>query len=505
LTSTKPARRIAPLQRPARKPESVKWSLDGLDLGGLAPDAGPLFGADVETPRRDSLGRRALAVGDVAGLCAAYGVMRLLTPASQDLHHLLLLLALPLWVVLNKALRLYDRDTNLIHKSTLNEFPAILQSIALGTAVIVLAGPPILGVSLGRDQALVFWLAASAFTPMLRFAARTFVRTRVAAERCLIVGSGTVAQLVADKITSHPEYGATIVGYLDVSTVANDTDLPLLGDVEDFEGICRSYDVERVVIAFSSLSHEHLLDVIRRSKRLRLKITIVPRLFEVIGHGVEIDQIEGMTLLGLRGLTRTQSTLMLKRGIDIAGAGIGLLLLSPFLLCIALAIKLTSPGPVFFSQRRVGRRNREFTMYKFRTMVVGAEDLKAELAHLNDLRGTPMFKIADDPRVTRVGRFLRRASLDEIPQLWNVVRGEMSLVGPRPLVPAENDHVVGWHRARLDLTPGLTGPWQVMGRSAIPFAEMVKLDYLYVADWSLWNDIKLLMRTLPVVALRRGH
>ena len=259
------------------------------------------------------------------------------------------------------------------------------------------------------------------------------------------------------------------------------------------------------MIAFSSLSHEHLLDVIRRSKRLRLKITIVPRLFEVIGHGVEIDQIEGMTLLGLRGLTRTKSTLMMKRGIDIAGAGLGLIVLSPVLIGIAIAIKLMSPGPVFFAQRRVGRRNQEFTMYKFRTMVVGADDLKAELEHLNDLRGTPMFKIADDPRITPIGRFLRRSSLDEIPQLWNVLRGEMSLVGPRPLIPAENDHVVGWHRARLDLTPGLTGPWQVMGRSAIPFAEMVKLDYLYVADWSLWNDIKLLMRTLPVVALRRGH
>ena len=423
----------------------------------------------------------------------------------RRIHHLLLLIALPLWVVLNKALRLYDRDTNLIHKSTLNEFPAILQSIALGTAVIFLAGPPVLGVSMSRPQAILFWLAASAITPALRFGARTFVRTQVAAERCLIVGSGTVAQLVADKITSHPEYGATIVGYLDVTTVANDTDLPLLGDVEDFEGICRAYDVERVVIAFSSLSHEHLLDVIRRSKRLRLKITIVPRLFEVIGHGVEIDQIEGMTLLGLRGLTRTKSTLMMKRGIDIAGAGLGLIVLSPVLIGIAIAIKLMSPGPVFFAQRRVGRRNQEFTMYKFRTMVVGADDLKAELEHLNDLRGTPMFKIADDPRITPIGRFLRRSSLDEIPQLWNVLRGEMSLVGPRPLIPAENDHVVGWHRARLDLTPGLTGPWQVMGRSAIPFAEMVKLDYLYVADWSLWNDIKLLMRTLPVVALRRGH
>jgi lipopolysaccharide/colanic/teichoic acid biosynthesis glycosyltransferase len=142
-------------------------------------------------------------------------------------------------------------------------------------------------------------------------------------------------------------------------------------------------------------------------------------------------------------------------------------------------------------------------MFKFRTMVVGADNMKPALAELNEMDGK-MFKIADDPRVTRVGRLLRKTSIDELPQLFNVLRGEMSLVGPRPLIPDETDQIIGWHRARLDLTPGLTGPWQVMGRNAIPFDEMVKLDYLYVADWSLWNDIKLLVRTLPVVVGRRG-
>jgi exopolysaccharide biosynthesis polyprenyl glycosylphosphotransferase len=313
---------------------------------------------------------------------------------------------------------------------------------------------------------------------------------------------------VARKIKAHPEYGVEVVGLVDVPfpTDSDDADqgTPHLGDLDRFEDICLEHGIERVVIAFSSLSHEALLDVIRISKRLHMKITVVPRLFEVIGHAVEIDQLEGMTLMGLRGFSRTRSSLMLKRAIDIAGAGGGLIVLSPLLLVIALAVKLTSRGPMLFQQCRIGRDNKPFQMLKFRTMVDGADELKESLIHLNEADG-PMFKIADDPRITRAGRLLRPTSLDELPQLWNVLRGEMSLVGPRPLVPSEDDHVIGWHRARLDLTPGLTGPWQVLGRTAIPFQEMVKLDYLYVSDWSLWNDVKLLIQTAPVVMRRRGQ
>jgi lipopolysaccharide/colanic/teichoic acid biosynthesis glycosyltransferase len=159
---------------------------------------------------------------------------------------------------------------------------------------------------------------------------------------------------------------------------------------------------------------------------------------------------------------------------------------------------------VFFGQRRIGRNNRPFTLYKFRTMQVGADELKPTLEHLNEA-AHPMFKISADPRVTSLGRFLRRHFLDELPQLWNVVRGEMSLVGPRPLVPSEASHVVGPHRARLHLTPGVTGPWQVMGGSVVPFNEMIDLDYMYVAQWSLWNDLKLLIRTAPIVLLGKGR
>jgi exopolysaccharide biosynthesis polyprenyl glycosylphosphotransferase len=467
-----------------------------------------LYAADVETPRRDSLRRRTLALADVVALVVAYALLWVVdTPPNSLTSDLPLLAALPCWVLLNKILRLYDRDANLIHKSTLNELPTIVQSISLGTALAFLFGPLMNGVVIQRHQMVVFWALACVLTPTLRYSARALVRRRTPAERVLIVGSGHVASLVARKIAAHPEYGAEIAGYVDVPAegeVRGGEGITRLGGVADFEAVCREHDVERVVIAFSSLAHEHLLDMIRVSKRLGLKISVVPRLFEVIGHSVEIDQIEGMTLLGLRGLTRTHSTLMLKRVVDVLGAAAFLVLAFPVMAVAAIAIKLTSPGPVFFVQQRIGRGNRAFPMFKFRTMVVGADEMKADLAHLNELDDVRMFKIADDPRVTRVGRLLRRSSVDELPQLFNVLRGEMSLVGPRPLVPDENDHIIGWHRARLDLTPGLTGPWQVMGRNAIPFDEMVKLDYLYVAEWSLWNDLKLLVRTLPVVVGRRG-
>ena len=457
--------------------------------------------------RRDSVRRRALALADVFALATAYAIAVAVASPDAGASPAVGALFLPFWVLLNKLFGLYDRDANLIHKSTLDELPRLFQSVAAGTGIALLLAPVLPLPELGRADILLFLGVATALLPAARAVTRLGVRRAYAQESCVIVGSGVVATLIARKIAAHPEYGVSVTGFVDIPSPdleqANGA-IPQLGELGHFEDICREHGVERVVIAFSSLSHEALLDVIRKSKGLNLKITVVPRLFEVIGHAVEIDQLEGMTLMGLRGFARTRSSLMLKRAIDVVGAGIGLLVLSPILLAVAVAIKLESRGPILFVQQRIGKRNRAFRMLKFRTMVDGAEHLKDGLIHLNEADG-PMFKIADDPRVTRVGRWLRRTSIDELPQLWNVLRGEMSLVGPRPLVPSEDDHVIGWHRQRLDLTPGLTGPWQVLGRTAIPFQEMVKLDYLYVSDWSLWNDIKLLVQTAPVVMRRRGQ
>jgi lipopolysaccharide/colanic/teichoic acid biosynthesis glycosyltransferase len=188
---------------------------------------------------------------------------------------------------------------------------------------------------------------------------------------------------------------------------------------------------------------------------------------------------------------------------DLVGAGVGLVVLAPLFLVVAIAIKLESRGPVFYRQLRVGRDGRAFRMVKFRSMIQNADALKAQLAEMN-VAGGGLFKVVDDPRITRVGRFMRKLSVDELPQLFNVLHGEMSLVGPRPLVPDEDERVDGRFRRRLRLVPGMTGPWQILGPTRVPLTEMVGIDYLYGANWSLWLDIKILLRTVGHVLRRQG-
>jgi lipopolysaccharide/colanic/teichoic acid biosynthesis glycosyltransferase len=226
-------------------------------------------------------------------------------------------------------------------------------------------------------------------------------------------------------------------------------------------------------------------------------------MLEVVGSSVEFDDLHGVTLMGVRRFDLTRSSAGVKRAFDLLGASLGLLAISPLMIAFALAIKLDTRGPVFFRQLRVGRHGRRFQMLKFRTMVPDADELKESLRDRNEAQ-EGLFKIAEDPRVTRVGRFLRRTALDELPQLFNIVRGEMSLVGPRPLVIEEDQRIEGWHRRRLELMPGMTGPWQILGPARVPLKEMVALDYIYVANWSLWTDVKILMRTVPHVLGRRG-
>jgi lipopolysaccharide/colanic/teichoic acid biosynthesis glycosyltransferase len=234
-----------------------------------------------------------------------------------------------------------------------------------------------------------------------------------------------------------------------------------------------------------------------------LRVSVLPRLPEVVGSSVELDDVDGITLLGMRRFGLTRSSDAVKRSFDFVGAGLTLLALTPLLAAIAVAIKLDSRGPVLFRQRRMGRHGIPFEMFKFRTMVDGADAQKSALAARNEADGG-LFKIKDDPRITRVGNLLRKISLDELPQLFNVLHGNMSLVGPRPLVLDEDDRIEGWRRSRLELPPGITGPWQVFGSARIPLNEMVKIDYLYGANWSLWLDVKILLRTVPFVLGRRG-
>jgi lipopolysaccharide/colanic/teichoic acid biosynthesis glycosyltransferase len=233
-----------------------------------------------------------------------------------------------------------------------------------------------------------------------------------------------------------------------------------------------------------------------------VKVSIVPSLLEVVGSAVEFDSVGGVTVLGLRRPGLSRSSRAIKRTIDIVGAGIGVLAVSPLLLAAAIMIKLDSDGPVFFRQSRVGRDGQLFSILKFRSMYCDAEQLRAELEALNETEG--LFKVAADPRITPIGRVLRKCSIDELPQLFNVLRGEMSLVGPRPLIPEEDALIEGHHRSRLTLAPGMTGPWQILGPIRPPLSEMAKTDYLYAANWSIWTDVKLLVRTFAHVGSRRG-
>jgi exopolysaccharide biosynthesis polyprenyl glycosylphosphotransferase len=287
--------------------------------------------------------------------------------------------------------------------------------------------------------------------------------------------------------------------------VDSSPELPSLGGLDELERILRDHHVDRAIIAFSRSGHDELLSSIRMCWDNRVAIDIVPRLFDFLDGARSLEQVGGLPMLSITVPQLNRASRAAKRASDIALSAIALTVLSPLLVATALLIKLDSRGPILFRQRRVGRDGEIFHIFKFRSMHVDAEERKREFERLNDSNDGVMFKIKADPRVTRIGHPLRRFSIDELPQLLNVLRGEMSLVGPRPLISKEADAFSEtWHERRLDLRPGITGPWQVYGRSDIPYDDMLRLDYQYVAGWSLARDAEILLATIPVVFSGRG-
>jgi exopolysaccharide biosynthesis polyprenyl glycosylphosphotransferase len=324
-------------------------------------------------------------------------------------------------------------------------------------------------------------------------------------ERVLLIGEGDEIALIARKMRCHPEYGIEPVGFISRSaTPAAQANLPVLGRVLDLDlaKVVAEHGVERVIVSHRETDERVMFELLRRCRELRVKLSVLPQLFDAMGPSVEVDDVEGVTVIGINPPVLPRSSRFLKRAMDVAGASLLLAVTAPVQIAIVVAVKLTSPGPVLFRQRRVGRGGTCFELLKFRTMDADAESRRDDL--LADSKDPGWLLLDDDPRVTRVGRVLRRYSLDELPQLWNVLRGDMSLVGPRPLIESEDAGLEGWRRSRIDLTPGLTGLWQVLGRTSIPFDEMVKLDYLYVTNWSLWNDVRLMLATLPALVSGRG-
>jgi exopolysaccharide biosynthesis polyprenyl glycosylphosphotransferase len=317
----------------------------------------------------------------------------------------------------------------------------------------------------------------------------------------LVIGDAPATALIRRKLNADPSLNAMVVGRVG-SDIGGERLDKVLGTIDELPAVIERHGIERVVVAPVQEGGGDVVDVVRLATACGVRVAVLPRMLEVIGTSVVFDDLGGQVLLSVPGFGLSPSSRLLKRTFDLLVGSVMLVLLSPLLLLIALGIKLSSPGPVLFRQTRVGRHGREFQMLKFRTMVRGADERKHELTALNE--AAPMFKIADDPRTTPLGRFLRRRSLDELPQLLNVLRGDMSLVGPRPLVTEEDRLFSGWERRRYHVAPGVTGPWQILGSSRVPMEDMVTIDYLYCANWSMWLDAKILARTIPYVLSRRS-
>jgi len=461
--------------------------------------------------------RRLLLIADLVGLLTAFLLALALvspTPVADFVGRrwevALFVASLPLWVLLARMHGLYDRDEERTDHSTVDDLFGVLQVVSIGTWGFV-ALTEIIGLPHPNlTRLVVFWAIAILLVPLLRAIVRVLGRRDAAyIQNVIVVGSGQVARLLASKIDNHPEYGLKIVGFVDRDGGAfpnGDRPVELLGTTADLPELVREHDVHRVAIAFSTDSHEQTLAVIRSMQDSDVQIDIVPRMFEVLGTNAQLHTIEGIPLVGLPTPRLSSSERFLKRSFDVLSASAGLLFLMPLFVAVALAVKLDSRGPVFFRQVRIGAAGRRFSVVKFRTMVHDAESRKHDVAHMNmHLDADPrMFKVPGDPRITPVGSFLRRWRIDELPQLVNVLLGEMSIVGPRPLILDEDQHVAAWARRRLDLKPGMTGLWQVLGASDIPFDEMTKLDYLYVTNWSLREDIRLIMLTVPALTRIRS-
>jgi exopolysaccharide biosynthesis polyprenyl glycosylphosphotransferase len=475
-----------------------------------------LAGSRAEAARGRGLGRgrvRALLVVDVlavwVSMAATYVLAEQIGPpaviAPRGVLIALVVLATLAWPVVFAAYGLYERQTRAIAPSSLDDVASLFNALLAGSLGALLIAQALKKASgwfvYSALEAAMFLGLALVLIPLARACVRTWVLPALMRpRRALIIGAGDEGRIVQRKLEAHPEYGLQVIGFVDDARGPE-----VLGAPADLTRLVDTLEVDWVVMAASAEPTDEMLDLMRAVRRPDVHLSIVPTYSELFASNATIEELAGIPVVSLPPMRFSRGIRTVKRTIDLAASALGLLVLTPLLAAIALAIRLDSPGPIFFRQRRHGRGGSEFEIVKFRTMVADAEAQRLAMAHLNEMEGSgPLFKMASDPRVTKVGAFLRKTSLDELPQLWNVLRGAMSLVGPRPFVVHESEQITGWAGRRLDTTPGITGLWQVLGRNDIPFDEMVKLDYVYVTNWSLWWDIKILLRTIPTVLARRG-
>jgi exopolysaccharide biosynthesis polyprenyl glycosylphosphotransferase len=434
---------------------------------------------DANRPRfwRDALRRRMLAFAD---LLAAAAASLLVATSSADAFWALVLL--PAWIVLAKLIGLYDRDHVAIRHLTVDELPAIAAWAAAGVAVLALVLPQTPAGEVTPSAAAVAGAVAAVGALVLRGAARWAWRRLTPPEVTAVLGDGDLAEMIRRKLELFPDMHLRLVDE---------------HAIEAFDALAGG--VDRVIFASDLMEPSEVGGLVALCRERQVKLSVISPLHGRAGP-VRLSRVADLPVLEYETWDPSRSTALIKRAFDIAVSSLGLLVTAPFFPLIALAIKLDSRGPVFFNQTRAGLDGRPFQMHKFRTMVADAEDRLADVIRLDDLRD-PVFKLSDDPRVTRVGRFLRRLSLDEVPQLINVLRGEMSIVGPRPEQVELVERYRPEHRFRLSVKPGITGPMQVFGRGDLTFHERLAVELDYIENLSLGRDLRIIAETVPV-ALR---
>jgi exopolysaccharide biosynthesis polyprenyl glycosylphosphotransferase len=437
---------------------------------------------------RDARLRRVLAGADLLTVAATACVLLL---AGRAVHTVLLLvLTAPAWIVSAKLAGLYDRDQRTLRHLTVDELPNIVVWALGSTAFITLITAPVPSLAMDGNDGLLIWASAIVFGFLCRATARSLWRRLTPPERIFIVGHGPLAEAVVRKLDLFPDIHAEIADWL-ASAGA------LWGRLDRLD------EIDRIVLASSDLSEELLGELLPVCRTSGVKLTVVPPTRGMFGTATHLGHVAELPLLDYNTWDISGSTVALKRASDVALSAFGLFITAPLFVVAAIAILVTDGRPVLFRQTRGGADGRPFTMLKFRTMVKNAEALLPDLVPFDKL-DDPMFKLKADPRVTRVGKLLRRTSLDELPQLVNVLRGDMSIVGPRPEQLDLVERYLPEHRFRLDVKPGITGPMQVYGRGELTFEERLAVEREYVENLSLARDLKIVLMTLPAVFGRRG-
>lgn len=467
------------------------------------------------------LRRRALVAADTLGLLGASAIVGLAVASIRDgtfadglgVSLFFALTLLPLWAALTAISGFYRRDQQRADLTVTDDFVPVVVTATLGVWMIVVA-LSLGGIDVPTGVLVGLWITAIWLVLTARAVARSIVQRRPSyLQNTLIVGAGDVGQLLGRKLAQHPELGLRLIGFVDNDPRAMRRDLaevPVLGTPNEIREVVLRHDVQRVVFAFSNENHEHELRLVHALRNFEVQIDVVPRLFEAIGPVGGLHYVEGLPLVTLASLRPTRVARFAKRAIDIVGSALALLLLSPLFAVIAWNVKRGSPGPVFFRQERLGQDMKTFELLKFRTMKVDTDEEphKEYVRSIMDTTQAPtennLYKLNRDDAVTKVGSWLRRTSLDELPQLINVLRGEMSLVGPRPCMPYERELFAPHHFDRFLVPAGMTGLWQVTARARSTFKEALDLDAAYARDWSLGLDLKLIVRTPFVLFRARG-